>query len=58
MDAFSVLDRRELPGLRACDEDGLSRGDRGGGMPSPLDPPLAQCGPLITPGCMSYWSQQ
>jgi hypothetical protein len=38
---LSVLDRRELPGLRVCDEDGLSRGDFGGGMPSPLDSPLA-----------------
>lgn len=42
MDVLSALDRRELPGLRECDEDGLSRGDFGGGMPSPLDTPLAQ----------------
>lgn len=34
---LSVLDRLELPGRRVCDEDGLSRGDFGGGMPSPLD---------------------
>lgn len=49
---FSLLDLRELFCLRECDEDGLSRGDFGGGMPSPLDIPptrfLAQC--RSTPG--------
>jgi hypothetical protein len=49
-----VLDLRELLGLR--DEDGLSRGDLGGGMPS-LDTPLAVVRLNITPECLSSKSR-
>ena len=43
---FSLLERLVLLGRRECEEDGLSRGDFGfeGGMPSPLETPLAISG--------------
>lgn len=38
---FSLLERRAPLGRRECDEDGLSRGDFGGGMPSSPDYPFS-----------------
>ena len=45
---LSLLERRKTPGRRECGEDGLSRGDLGGGMPSPLAPdPARSLGPWL-----------